>query len=301
MSGLLFRSLIFLMLNCLAVPALGVSEEPPFSLPDNVTAELDIVYKKASGQELRLDLYLPRDDQQLHPAIVFIHGGGFRGGTREHFRRQAAHMASEGFVGACIQYRLSGVAKFPAAVKDCKSAVRRLRADAEKYCIDPDRIAAAGGSAGGNLVAMLGTTDESAGYDDEDSYPGYSSRVQAVVAFNGAFDLTERPKQSDAAQKAFSQYIGASYADRPEPFRAASPIFYVDSSDPPFLFLHGTADKTIPFHQSVDFKNRLEAVGVRAELFRADGADHGFFNRHPYFEPTLKRMEEFLKSVFELD
>jgi acetyl esterase/lipase len=280
---------------------LSAQQNPPLNLPENVAVETDIVYKTASGQKLKLDLFLPKDDRPNHPAIVFIHGGGFRGGNKEQFQRQAAHMASQGFVGACIQYRLSGVAKFPAAVTDCKCAVRWLRAHVAKYKIDTNRIAAVGGSAGGNLAAMLGTVDESAGYDHDGCHPGISSRVQAVVPFNGAFDMTEKQKQTEAARKAFSEYIGFSYADRPDLFRAASPNLHIDPDDPPFLFLHGSADDTIPFHQSVDFKKRLEAVGIRVELYEADGAAHGFFNRPPWYLPTLKRMEKFLKNVFERD
>jgi acetyl esterase/lipase len=256
----------------------GQQEQPPFQLPGGVRPEQNLVYSSPGGRDLHLDLYLPNEGRGPWPAVVYIHGGGWKGGNRNAFRRQAAHMATRGFVGACIEYRLSGEAKYPAALQDARAAVGWLRANAAKYRIDPARVGAAGGSAGGHLAALLGTMGD----------------VKVVAAFNPALDLVSFGKRAPSSPgNSAAEFLGATYAQRPELWAEASPLTHVDKNSAVFLFLHGTADTTVPYQQSVDMMNRLKAAGVEAEIFSAEGALHGFFNSPPWFEPTLKKMEEF--------
>ena len=270
------KPLIFALLPFTALFA--QQEQPPFRLPEGVLAEQNLVYSSPGGRDLHLDLFLPKEGRGLFPAVVYIHGGGWKGGNRNAFRRQAAHMATKGFAGACIEYRLSGEAKYPAALQDSKAAVGWMRANAAKYRIDSQRIGAAGGSAGGHLVALLGVTGD----------------VKAVAAFNPAVDLVSFGKSAPAsAGSSVAEFLGATYAQKPELWAEATPITHVDKNSAVFLFLHGNADTTVPYRQSVDMLNKLKAAGVEAELFTAEGAAHGFFNRPPWFEPTLKRMDEF--------
>ena len=204
-----------------------------------------------------------------------------------------------------MEYRLSGEAKFPAAVEDVKCAVRWMRANAEKYKIDPKRIASVGGSAGGHLASILGVMDKADGLEGDGGHAEYSSKTNAVVAFNGAFDfmVLQAHMQSISKQggkpSAPERFIGGTLKDLPEKFKQASPMTYVDETDAPHLFLHGTVDGLVPFQQSVDMKKVLENVGVRAELYAAEGENHGFFNKGPQYEKTLKRMEKFLNDVFK--
>ncbi|MBI4877092.1 MAG: alpha/beta hydrolase [Acidobacteria bacterium] len=259
-------------------------EQPPFQLPAGVRAEQNLVYSSPGGRDLHLDLYLPGAGRGLFPAVVYIHGGGWKGGNKNAFRRQAAHMATLGFAGACIQYRLSGEAKYPAALEDSKAAVAWVKANAAKYGIDASRIGAAGGSAGGHLVALLGATGE----------------VQAVAAFNPAVDLVSFGKRApSSAGNSVAEFIGATYAEKPQVWAEATPLTHVSKKSAPFLFLHGTGDTTVPYQQSVDMLNKLKAAGVAAEIFTAEGAGHGFFNRPPWFEPTLKRMVEFFHKTLQ--
>ena len=268
--------LIFALLPFAALFA--QQEQPPFRLPDGVRVEQNLVYSSPGGRDLHLDLFLPTEGREPFPAVVYIHGGGWKGGNKNAFRRQAAHMATKGFAGACIEYRLSGEAKYPAALQDSKAAVGWMRANAAKYRIDPQRIGAAGGSAGGHLVALLGVTGD----------------VKAVAAFNPAVDLVSFGKRAPAgASNSVVEFLGATYAQKPELWAEATPLTHVDKNSAVFLFLHGNADTTVPYQQSLDMLNKLKAAGVEAELFTAEGAAHGFFNRPPWFEPTLKRMEEF--------
>jgi acetyl esterase/lipase len=275
-------------------------ETPAFQLPDSVEMQADLVYATYGAREMHLDLFLPKRGTGPFPAVVYIHGGGWSGGNKGAFRRQAAYMATQGFVGACIEYRLSGEAKFPAAVNDAKAAVRWVRANAARYRINPDKIGAAGGSAGGHLVAMLGTTHKVREFDRGGGNESVSSRVQAVAAFNPAVDLVSMGKlASTATSHPLYTFLGATYAERPDLYAKASPITYVDRDSAPHLFLHGTGDTTVPYQQSVDMMKKLKEAGVLAEIFSAEGAAHGFFNRPPWFEPTLKRMEEFFLQVLK--
>jgi acetyl esterase/lipase len=280
-----------------AAPA-RATQEAPFQLPDNVELRRNVVYGKGGGRDLKLDLYLPKDSKSSRPGIIFIHGGGWSGGTRAAFRRQAAYLASKrGYVGACIEYRLSGEAKFPAAVEDAKCAVRWLRANAKTYGVDPDRIAGAGGSAGGHLVAMLALTDKSVGLEGTGGSPEFSSRLNLAVVFNGPADLSALANRGQTSDTV-TAFLGATYAQKPEVYRQASPITYVDKKAPPFLFLHGTNDMVVPIEQAKMMQRKLREAGVQAELYEAPGATHGFFNNPPFYEPTLQRMEAFLTEHF---
>jgi dipeptidyl aminopeptidase/acylaminoacyl peptidase len=163
--------------------------------------------------------------------------------------------------------------------------------------VDPARIAAAGGSAGGHLAAMLGVTDVPTGLEGVGGHADQSSRVSAVIDFNGVSDLTGLTR-SGGTTDIVTRFMGASYAEKPELYRKASPITHVSKSAPPFLFLHGTEDTTVPIEQSRAMARKLREAGVRAEIHETPGAGHGYFNRSPYYEPTLQRMAAFLEEQF---
>ena len=273
------------------------AQDPPFELPPGVVVERDLVYARYGARELKLDLYRPESAEGPLPGVVFIHGGGWSGGNRSAFRRQAAHLAARGFIGATIEYRLSGEATYPAAVHDSKAAVRWMRANAARYRINPDRIAAAGGSAGGHLVAMLGTSARLRELEGDGGNAKFSSGVQAVAAFNPALDLMSLAGGTENAQNAVQRFLGGPLAKMPEVYAQASPITHAGKGSAPHLFLHGTADALVPHQQSVEMHKKLQAAGVRAELFSAEGAQHGFFNGPPHYQPTLERMEQFFRSV----
>jgi acetyl esterase/lipase len=282
-----------LLLLLLGLPLAAQNQNPPYQLPPDVEVKADLVYASPGGRDLHLDLYLPRHGAGPFPAVVYIHGGGWRNGSKAAFRRQAAYMATKGFVGACIQYRFSGEAKYPAALHDSKAAVRWLRANAAKYRVDPDKIGAAGGSAGGHLVAMLGTT--AGKLEGEEGNAGVSSRVRAVAAFNPAVDLVSWGKSGPSnVDNTLVEFLGCTYPANPKLWAEATPITHVSKDSAAFLFLHGSSDTTVPYQQSLDMMKKLQASGVHAELFTAEGAKHGFFNMPPFYAPTLERMEEFL-------
>jgi acetyl esterase/lipase len=282
------------------LPLLLLLVAEDFTPPGDVEYRPGIVYASYGDRELKLDLYLPKRGKAPFPAIVYIHGGGWRGGTPAQFRPQAVYMAQHGYAGVCIEHRFSQEARFPAALYDAKAAVRWVRANARQYRIHPQKIAAAGGSSGGHLAALLGVTHHLGGLEGDGGNPKQSSRVMAVAAFNPPLDLVALGKFQGSRQDQMLQpFLGDTYSKIPAIYRAASPVTYVHKDAAPMLFLHGTGDMVVPYQQSVDMMNALKTLGVRAETFTAEGAGHGFFNRPPWYELTLQRMEAFFAGVFQ--
>lgn len=275
---------------------------PTIAIPDTVEVKTSVVYATYGDRQLLLDLYLPKGGPGPFPAVVYIHGLRGQSGNRLAFRRQAIHMATKGFVGACIDYRLFVETKYPAAVHDAKAAVRWLRAHAAQYRIHPNRIGGAGGAAGGYLAAMLGTTHGIAELEGPGGNPALSSQVQAVAAFNAPLDLVALGKQDSDAKvrpNPISLFLRTRYSEQPKLYAQASPLTHVSGNSAPFLLLHGTDDKTVPYHQSVAMLNKLKQAGVRAELYTVRGADHGFFQGILWYEEALKKMEEFFTRTLK--
>ncbi len=240
----------------------------------NMTVQRDIEYGVVGGYSLKLDAYLPEGDGPF-PAVINIHGGGWRGGDKGGFRRKAASYAQSGVASFSINYRLSGVATYPAAVDDCRRAVRWIRAHAAEFNIDTDRMGVEGGSAGGHLSLMMALMEP----DELDSAgPPISNWFRCVYAKNGPTDFTQAEMGSEPALKTF---MGGQYADMPEAYREASPLTYVSADAPPVLMIHGTEDHTVPYAQSVLLKQALDEVGIHAELITLEGAGHGLKGGDP--------------------
>ena len=176
----------FFLASILAV----ISARAEIAIPDTVTFERGVEFSNADGQHLQVNIARPKSGDGPFPAIVCIHGGGFRAGTREGYDSMCVKLAEQGYVAMTVTYRLSPAYQFPAAVQDCKTAVRWLRANAAKYHADPARIGAMGGSAGGHLALFLGVTAGVKQFEGE-GYPDQSSAVAAVVSYAGPSDFTK--------------------------------------------------------------------------------------------------------------
>lgn len=251
------------------------------AMPDSVKVERDIVYAKYGEREVKLDLYLPKKPAaEKIPCIVVIHGGGWRSGDKTRFASIATALADQGFAAACIGYRLLPEVQFPAPVVDCKAAVRWVRANAAKHGIDPARIGATGGSAGGHLVAMLGTSHNEPKLEGDGGNPGVSSRVQAVVAMATPADMTRFAARS-GTEKSIATLI--------------SPVTHVSKDSAPTLLLHSDADRTVPMEQSELLLRKLQEAKVPAELVKM-GASHAFWNDAKYFDEVVKRSAEFFRK-----
>jgi acetyl esterase/lipase len=236
----------------------------------------DLVYGTGGATELKLDLAMPKNGEGPFPALLCLHGGAWKAGNRNMLEKTIEVLAGRGYVGVTASYRLAPESKFPAQIEDCKAAVRWLRANAATYRINPDRIGVLGFSAGAHLACLLGTTDKNDGLEGAGGSTTQSSRVQAVVSFFGPTDLTKKTWTQEVEETILVPFLGATIDQNPEIYRKASPITYVTSNDPPFLFFHGSEDKLVQVGQSKALAEKLRAAGVDARVVVVDGEGHGW-------------------------
>jgi acetyl esterase/lipase len=249
------------------------------TVPPRMTFVGDVLYGVADGKALLLD-YLASDPRPAtaRPALVWIHGGGWeagdkRGGIAESL---GPGLVRSGFVSLSINYRLSDQAKFPAQLHDVKAAIRWVRANADELGVDPERIGVWGHSAGGHLAALLGTTGDMPELEGMSGSPGYSSRVQAVVAVSPPTDFLEIPAGWPHVEprRATSKLVGGPLKERGELVRLANPIAHIRPGAPPFLIIHGEDDDVVPVQQAVKLDEALVAAGNEATLVLLPEADH---------------------------
>lgn len=261
----------------------------------------DLEYVPDGHERQKLDLYLPPPSEGSAPLplIVCVHGGAWLAGSKENC--PAAQYLMYGFAAASINYRLSQHAIFPAQIEDCKAAIRFLRTNAKNYNIDPNHIGVFGSSAGGHLVALLGTTGD---VNDFDKGPNLnvSSKVQAVCDFFGPTDFTkmsdfEGEMDHDAPDSPESKLIGGPVQENKEACKRANPITYISKNDPPFLICHGDKDMTVPHNQSVLLNDALKKAGVNVIFHTVKGGGHGF--RDPEVERIV--LEFFVKHLKEAE
>jgi acetyl esterase/lipase len=240
----------------------------------------NLVYARADGKDLLLDLYVPESATNgRFPVVVWIHGGAWRSGSKE--KPPAARLTARGYAVASISYRFSAEALFPAQIHDAKAAVRWLRANAAEYGLDPARFAAWGASAGGHLAALLGTSGGVAALEGTLGNQNRSSRVQAVIDFFGPTDFLKMDAAGskmhhDAPDSPESKLIGGPIQQNAEKAARANPITYVSADDPPFLIMHGDRDPLVPHDQSRLLHEALKKAGVEATFETVEGAGHGF-------------------------
>lgn len=250
--------------------------------PVGVTVLRDQVYSPQHG--LQLDLYLPA---KRAPAVILVHGGGWRSGDRREFEALALRLAARGYAAVAVSYRLSGQALYPAAIDDVRQAVRWVRANGARHGIDGARIAIAGGSAGGHIASLVGVTN--AGDD----------AVQAIVNIDGLSDFTSdeaRKHEDDPAKQPTSAgaWFGGSYAERAALWREASPTFHVTPATPPMLFIGSARPRFAVGREAMVAK--LAAAGVAHQVLLLPDTPHSFWMFDPWLEPTVEAMASFLEK-----
>lgn len=249
-------------------------------LAAGIKAARDVEYARIGEKSLLLDIYMPAEPKAPLPLVVWVHGGAWKAGSKRGC--PALGLVRRGYVAASINYRLSQEAVYPAQIQDCKAAIRFLRAHAKEYAINADRIGVWGGSAGGHLVALLGTTGgvkklEGAVGGNLDE----SSRVQCVVDYFGPTDfMAFKGKKTwvkvDKAGSPLVDLVGGMLAEKKDLVALANPITFVSKDDPPFLVVHGDKDTTVPFSQSELLVAALKKAGVDVTFEGVRGAGHGF-------------------------
>jgi len=251
----------------------------------------DVEYGQGGGHPLLLDIYRPLQPIATPtPAVIWIHGGGWAMGQK--YPSMVALLAKAGFFCVSIDFRLSGEAEFPAAVEDCKCAVRWLRANASSYDVDPDAIGVWGDSSGGHLSMMVGCADAGAEMEGEGGWDGISSRVQAVCSYYGPTDLTLAFGFS-----AVDAFLGVSHQQDPDAFRRARPVDSGTSDDPPLLMVHGEKDMIAPLSQSKAMLAAYRKLKLEAELIIVKNAGHGFYQAGS--QPISPSRAEYEKAVLD--
>jgi len=270
-------------------------QQPP-PVPEGVKAERDLEYARVGEIRLLLDLFRPESASQPLPLVVWVHGGAWSGGDKA--ANPALALSARGYAVASINYRLSGVARFPAQIEDCRAAIRWLRANAGKYNIDPKRVGVWGSSAGGHLVALLGTAGDVAKWDTVGGNADQSSRVQAVCDYYGPTDLLAEkiPGKGRGPESPVGRLLGGPVDEHKEEAAQANPINYVSADDPPFLIFHGEQDETVPIEQSELLEAALKKAGVESTFVRVKNAGHAFL---PGSDPSLSEIRERAVKFFD--
>ena len=269
-------------------------------LPKGVKAEYEVVYTTISEtpfgkRDLHLDVFRPKK-AGIFPALLLVHGGGWRSGNRTMQQHIAQQIANHGYVTATIEYRLSPEAIYPAAVYDLKAAIRFLRSNARRYHIDQKRIAITGSSAGGQLAALVGMTSNIKKFDGNEGDLKISTQIQAIIDMDGILDFTdpnESAKDTDPSKpSAGAWWFGATYKQAPEKWVEASPINYAGKNTPPMLFINSALPR---FHTGRDSVIAiLQAHRIYTEVHTLPNTPHPFWLFHPWFEPTVGFIVTFL-------
>ncbi len=255
------------------------------TLPQGFVAERDVKYVPDGDAAQTLDIYFPEQPAEKPlPLLIWIHGGGWMGGSKA--QNPYLNQLQRGYVTASIEYRFSQKAKFPAQIQDCQAAIRWLRAHAKKYSIDVERVGVGGGSAGGHLAALVGTSGGKQAFPKIGGHKDQSDRVQAVCDVFGPANFWTVIRQAEEDKNVknifkwnqgdpYSKLIDAKLGEDKAACDAVSPVHYVSKDAPPFLILHGDRDTLVPYAQSVELHELLVKAGVEATLQRLPGAGHG--------------------------
>jgi acetyl esterase/lipase len=281
-------------------PAQAVKDEPKrpqIRVPEGVRAERDLAYVPGGASSQTLDLYVPNDASDPLPLVVWIHGGAWRAGSKDGC--PAAPLAKRGFVVASINYRLSGEAVFPAQIEDCRAAIRWLRANAPKYHINPERVGVWGASAGGHLVALLGTSADVKGWDGVGGNTDQSARVQAVCDYYGPIDFLHNlnPERASKADSPVARLLGGPLKEKEQEAKQASPLTYISRDDPPFLIVHGDQDPAVPIGQSKLLLEALKKADIDVSFVPVKNGKHGGFNAD--CDPNPEQIRDTVFSFFD--
>lgn len=272
-----------------------LKDDTPIAIPPGVKEEQNIVYGTGGGTPLELDLYSPENLSAPVPGMIFIHGGGWRSGKRQDYKFYTTRFAKHGYVVATVTYRLKEAGYFPNCVEDVKCAVRWMRANAAKLNVDPNRIAVIGGSAGGHLSMMVGYCSDVAEFEGSGGNEGVSSAVQAVIDIYGPADFTMPENRNHPL---LTNFLQGTFEEIPEKFIKASPITYLDPSDPPTLIIHGTIDSLVPVEQSDRLAEKFQAMGKEYWYDRLDGWPHAMDVANPVNQRVEKVTLAFLEEIF---
>ena len=262
---------------------------------DNVKEKKEIVYKKINDRELHLDAYFPKNKKR-NPAIVIIHGGGWRSGNKSQMETFAMEMASKNYSCFNIEFRLSLEAPYPAAIFDVKNAIQHIKKNARKFNIDTTKIAVLGCSSGAQMAALVGTTNGKTDFEDSNKNVKYSSKVNAIVNIDGILAF-KHPESAEG--KVAALWLGGSYEETPTIWEQASPLNQTDKNTPPILFINSSIPR---FHAGRDDMIAImNKYGTYTEIQTIPNSPHSFWFLNPWFDETINYTSQFLNKVFKMN
>lgn len=269
----------------------GLTKKAFFTIrpADRFEMKANVPYASPGGVELLLDAYVPKLDGPL-PAVLVVHGGAWRSGSKRQLAKYARDLSARGIVTFAINYRLSPKYKFPAQLDDCRSALKWIRQNADQYKVDTARIGAIGYSAGGHLVALLGVT----GKPGQPNQPETDTRLCVVCAGGAPCEFRDIAPNNWG----LSFWLGGPPKQVPKQYKNASPMAFVSKSAPPMFFYNGTADLLVKYQQAKSMSLALKAVGVETQFVPLEGMGHIFAAIHP---PTLDKAYQFLCEHLDVE
>lgn len=259
---------------------------------ENVNHIKDLVYKKMDSRVLHLDAFYKNENKKL-PAVILIHGGGWKSGNKSQMQFMAQAIASKGYSCFAIEYRFSPEAKYPAAIFDVKTAIKFIKANAEKFNVDPSRVAVLGCSSGGQMAALIGATNENSAYEDKDDW-NQNAKVQAIIDMDGILAFKHPDSQEG---KTASLWLGGTYEEKPETWQQASALTHTDKNTPPILFINSDM---IRYHAGrEDMIAILKKNGTYNEVQTIKNSPHSFWFFNPWFDEIIHFTTQFLDKVFK--
>lgn len=280
-------------------PFIKIVQEQQFP---NVVEQRNITYVKIGARPLQLDAFVPKKAKGKTAAVLVVHGGGWRSGDRAQHIPLAQHLAAKGIASFTVAYRLSTEAFYPAAVYDVKAAVKWLKANANKYHVDTNKIAVLGFSAGGQLAALVGLSAQVGEIEENMANAKYSSLVNAVIDIDGTLSFVH-PEAWEAKNPqnigASAMWLGYPGNERMDLWTAASPFTYAKTNTIPFLFLNSSVERMHAGRD--DFKKMMDEKGVYTEIINFKDSPHSFCLYEPWFEPMVGNITSFLSKVFKLE
>ncbi|UTN03433.1 alpha/beta hydrolase [Flavobacterium bizetiae] len=259
----------------------------------NDTQIENIVYYKEKYRTLHLDAFLSKNKKK-NPGIIMIHGGGWRSGNKKQMQVLAQEITAKGYSCFAIEYRLSLEAKYPQAIYDVKNAIKFIKNNAKRFRVDPDKIAVLGCSSGGQMAALIGTTNEDLGFEDTSYKSKSSSKVQAIIDIDGILAF-KHPESNEGEMAAF--WLNGTYQENPENWKQASALSHTNKNTPPILFINSSFER---FHAGRDdMITILNQNKIYNEVKTIQDSPHSFWFFQPWFDETVQYTTQFLDRIFK--
>lgn len=250
-------------------------------VPSNIIVEKDVEYANVNGLSLKADIYYPKDQSKKYPGIAMVHGGGWISGSKENEKYMAQELASRGYVAIAVGYRLSEVAKYPAAIDDVNNAIEFLKKNRKKYAVDTKKMAILGESAGAQIATLVGVKSK--------------GKIKAIVNVDGVVSFIHEESGKEGTYDAF--WLGYAHKDNPEIWKDASPLEFVDQNTPPTLFINSSQPR---FHAGRDdMMKKLKSYGTFTEFHEIKDTPHSFWSAEPWFTETLNLTVDFLDKTLK--